>query len=57
MAQAALAEEARLAQQLAEQASAATPGQGSERPRQDLVNPWLRGHPLSPATLYMSPSS
>jgi hypothetical protein len=38
MAQAARAEEARVAQELVERASAATPGQETERPRQDLVN-------------------
>ncbi len=36
MAQAVRAEEARVAQGLAEQASAATPGSGTEQPRQDL---------------------
>jgi hypothetical protein len=40
MAQASLAEEARLARELADQASAATPGQGGEPPRPDLVNPF-----------------
>ncbi len=40
MAQAARAEEAHVAQEVAEQASAATPSPGTERPRQDLVNPF-----------------